>query len=136
MKIFFVILLLGHGLIHLMGFAKGYELASLTQLKIPISRRAGLLWLGAAVLYTAAGLMFALSVESWWAPCIPALILSQALIIRSWSDAKFGTVANIIVLVPLVIAVMNALPSGYRNTYRREVQQSLARIASRPVVRE
>ena len=122
MKIFFVILLLGHGLIHLMGFAKGYELASLTQLKIPISRRAGLLWLGA--------------VESWWAPCIPALILSQALIIRSWSDAKFGTVANIIVLVPLVIAVMNALPSGYRNTYRREVQQSLARIASRPVVRE
>jgi len=136
MRIFFTILLAAHGLIHLMGFAKGFGLATLSQLKVPVSRGTGLLWLAAAVLYTATGFLFGLSSDSWWVPCIPALVLSQALIVLSWRDAKFGTAANLIVLVPLVVAVMNALPSSFRNTYRREVEHSLLRTASPPTVRE
>ena len=41
-----------HGLIHLMGFAKGFGYADLPQLTQPISRAWGLAWLAAAVLVT------------------------------------------------------------------------------------
>jgi hypothetical protein len=136
MRLLFVILLFAHGLIHPMGFGKAFNVGDLEQLKEDITRPAGVMWLLATGLYCAAGILFLLRSDSWWMAGVPALVLSQILIILSWSDAKFGTVANIIVLVPLVIAVMNALPSSFRNTYKREVTLGLERRPTRPVVRE
>jgi hypothetical protein len=49
-----------HALIHVMGFAKAFGLASLTQLKIPISRPMGVLWLAAAML-----LLMAVAAIDW-----------------------------------------------------------------------
>jgi hypothetical protein len=40
-----------HGLIHLMGFAKAFGLATFEQLRVPISQPLGLLWLAAAPLF-------------------------------------------------------------------------------------
>jgi hypothetical protein len=34
----------------------------------------------------------------WWAAGLLAVVISQALIIMNWQDAKFGTIANIIIL--------------------------------------
>jgi hypothetical protein len=50
MRVAFTALIAVHALIHVMGFAKAFGLASLTQLKIPISRPMGVLWLAAAML--------------------------------------------------------------------------------------
>jgi hypothetical protein len=38
-----------------------------------------------------------------------AVTLSQTLIMLSWSDAKIGTVANIIILIPIIMAIADRL---------------------------
>jgi len=52
-------LLLLHGLIHLMGFAKAFGYAELPQLTQPISREWGVLWLLAGGLVVATAMMLA-----------------------------------------------------------------------------
>jgi hypothetical protein len=66
----------------------------------------------------------------------PGVILSQVLIISSWTDAKFGTIANAIILLPLLISILNNLPSSFANVYKAEVRKGLASAPSMPVVRE
>ena len=56
------------------------------------------LWLFAAVLVLATAVLLALSVSWWWVISGIAALVSQAVIITSWSDAKAGTIANVIML--------------------------------------
>ncbi len=123
----FIILLLLHGLIHLMGFVKGFWPARVSRLTNPVSKASGAFWLAATVLFLAAGILLALDSGSWWIAALPALLISQALIVQSWSDAKFGTIANVIILLPLVVAILGALPSSFPNRFRSEATEMLAR---------
>ncbi|MBK8920480.1 MAG: hypothetical protein IPM81_03085 [Saprospirales bacterium] len=84
-----------HGLIHLMGFAKAFKYAEISQLSLPIPRPAGTLWLLSAALFVFAAGLFLFKKESWWMVGLPAIALSQLLIFRYWQDAKFGTIANL-----------------------------------------
>ena len=54
MKYILVALLVIHGLIHLLGFVKAFDLAQPAQLQAPISRPLGILWLSAALLLVVA----------------------------------------------------------------------------------
>ena len=99
MRYAFAFLLLAHGLIHLMGFAKAFKYAEITQLTQPISRTAGVFWLLAAVLFLVATALFFLQKDNWWMFALPAVLLSQGLIFTSWQDAKFGTIANVLIVV-------------------------------------
>ncbi|MCC6459104.1 MAG: hypothetical protein IT260_01460 [Saprospiraceae bacterium] len=103
LRILFALLLLLHGLIHLMGFAKAFKYAEISQLQTNISRPAGLLWLLSAGLFAVAAAMFLFQKQSWWMPAVPAVLLSQLLIIQGWQDAKFGTIANVLVLAGIVL---------------------------------
>jgi len=96
-------LLLLHGLIHLMGFAKAFQLAEISQLSQPISKPAGALWGLAALLFTFAAVFFILKKDGWWMWAAPAVILSQILIFTSWQDAKFGTVANVLLIIGIAV---------------------------------
>jgi len=58
------------------------------------------------------------------------------LIIQNWHDAKFGTVANMIILIPVIVAIMNVLPSSFPNLYRTEVQKRLRSFPEISVVSE
>ena len=114
------LLLAIHGAIHLLGFAKGMALADVEALKQPISRVGGALWLTAAVLFLAAAVLLYAAPGRWWIPALPALLLSQGLIIGAWSDARFGTVANVLVLVPLAVTLLGMAPWSLAAAYRRE----------------
>lgn len=102
MKYFLAFILLIHGLIHLMGFVKAFHYREVAQLKNEISRPAGILWLLAALLFIAATILLLTNAGWWWMAALGSLLLSQALVISSWSDAKFGTIANAIVLLAVV----------------------------------
>lgn len=136
MRIFLTLLLTTHGLIHLMGFVKAFKLAEVQQLTHTISKPAGVFWLLAALLFIVAAALVALKGASWWIPAVPALVLSQILIFLFWSDAKFGSIANALVLLPLFIAVMGSFPSSFSNVFKREVQKGLQRSTTPPIVRE
>ena len=103
MSAFIIIIIFLHGAIHLFGFVKGFELSAVTQLTVPVSRSSGLMWLLAFILFFVSGFMAVFTFEYWWVPGFFAVVISQAMIIGSWHDARFGTIANIIILVALII---------------------------------
>ena len=100
----FISILLLHGLIHLMGFAKAFDLAEIPQLTLPISKPAGLFWLGTVFLLLAAAIDCYLRWEWWWVLALVGAVVSQVLVIIYWQDAKFGTILNIIILIGCVLS--------------------------------
>ena len=128
MRWIFAILLVVHGSIHFMGLAKAFGWAELTALTEPVSRPMGAVWGVAGVLWLISGGLAALSLRSWWWVALLALVLSQVAIFSAWSDARFGTVANGIVLLVAVWAAAAHGPWGFRAQYRHDVSAELARM--------
>jgi len=126
-----------HGLIHLLGPAKAFRWAEVPQLHLPVTPRAGALWLAAAVLLVASAVLVGLGARWWWVVALPGVVLSQWLIVQAWGDAKFGTVANLIVLVPLLLAALDARPGSFHSMFVRETRAALARpLRPAPLVTE
>lgn len=99
MKIAFLLIVLLHGLIHLLGFIKGFELKEVKELTLPISKPLGIVWLTATFLFLTYGVLHLLNSKYAWLIGLIAVALSQVLVILFWKDAKFGTIPNIIILV-------------------------------------
>ncbi len=120
-------LLLGlHGAIHLLGFVKGLGLAAVPQLQLAISTRVGVAWLAAALLLMGSSVLVFVAPRVWWMVALPGVLLSQLLIIGAWQDAKFGTLANVVLLVPLVIVIADLRPSSLRSRFTRDTASLLA----------
>lgn len=122
MKLLFFFIILIHGIIHILGFLKAFQLAEINQLTKNISKQIGFLWLIALVLFLAAAIQLISNHDLWWITALAAIILSQVLIILFWQDAKFGTIANIIILLSVI--------AGYgfwsfENIFNKDVAQSL-----------
>jgi len=132
----FFILILLHGLIHLMGFAKAFGLAELPQLTQPIPKGVGIAWLVAALAMLAIALLFISATSSWWMAGFVVVLLSQIVIFSSWSDAKFGTVANALVLAGVVYGFASQGPSSFHAEYRRAVHERLAHPVSPSLITE
>lgn len=94
----FVFLIAIHAAIHLIGFAKAFGLAEVTSLPHPIPRSEGIVWLIATALFTAVIPLFLARIEWWPIVAVIAVMASQTAIVLDWQDAKFGTVANAIIL--------------------------------------
>lgn len=124
MKYFFCLILCAHGLIHLMGVSKAFYPDSIPQLTKSISKPVGIVWLVAAALLTAAALMLLLKIENWYIVGIIAGVVSQVLIVSSWKDAKFGTIANAIILF---VAIFTLTSQGFESKFRRDVDAHLSR---------
>ncbi|MEA3247565.1 MAG: DUF6544 family protein [Gemmatimonadota bacterium] len=134
MRWVFVALLLLHGAIHGMGAAKAFQWGELSALRQPISRGMGVVWTGAGILFmVAAGLVAARS-RVWWAPAAVAVVLSQWGIIASWSDARFGTLANLVIAAAAVYGFASLGPLGLRAGYERAVRARMAAPAPAPDV--
>ena len=103
-------ILIVHGFIHLMGFAKAFGYASLPQLTSPISRETGVLWLIAGLLVCASALLLIARPRIGWVIGAVALVLSQCVIVATWHDAWAGTLANAVLLLAVVYAFVTDGP--------------------------
>jgi hypothetical protein len=115
-----------HGLIHLLGAAKGLGWVEVTQLGNPISTAMGVAWLGAAVLVVVSGVLLLFRVRWWWGAGVVAVAASQAVILTSWGDASAGTVANVVLLAAVIYGCASQGPASYRAEYRRRVDAALS----------
>lgn len=132
MKYILIALLVIHGLIHLLGFTKAFGLAQPSPLQAAISRPMGILWFAAALLLIVSAGMVLLAVRWWWVPAAFGVVLSQVLIFTAWNDARAGTIANILLLFPIVVAALGAAPWSFRSIYNREVAIGLREHSQQP----
>src|SRR4029450_12134600 len=93
------VLLVAHGLIHLMGFAKAFGYADLSQLTQPISRVMGVLWLTSGLLVLISAALWLNRPRTFWIVGAVAVVLSQVVIVSSWRDAWGGTIMYAILLL-------------------------------------
>ncbi len=136
MKIIVSILLVAHGLIHMLGFVKGYHMADVSGLTGPISKPAGTIWLLTSIVFLASFLLLILNNNAWWVVAVLAVILSQVMISLSWTDAKFGTIANVIIIIPIIMAFANSLPSSFWNRYQAGVKERLTLAPASDIIAE
>ncbi len=93
-----------HGIIHLLGFLKAFGIVEFNAISLPISKSFGIVWLLTFVFITISTVLLIAQSNYWWIIGIVGVILSQFLIINYWSEAKFGTIVNLIILVLIVLA--------------------------------
>lgn len=98
MKIALTLLLLIHGAIHLMGFASSYFSANINKQILGIPKPIGAIWLVVFIMFMVAASSL-IANKKWFYIAFLAAIISQILIVLVWKEAKFGTIANIIILV-------------------------------------
>ncbi len=105
MKTAFIVLILAHGLLHLIGAVKGLGLVDVQQISLPVSRTTGIVWLAACVLFSAYCVALIVNDQFAWTIGLAAVVVSQVLIVMYWGDARFGTVPNILVILVSAVAI-------------------------------
>lgn len=119
MKIIFLIVILLHGLIHFLGFVKGFSIKEIKELTLPISKPMGFLWLSATIMFLFYSFQQFTNARYAWLIGLIAVVLSQILIFLFWKDAKFGTIPNVIIIVVVMVGLGEHL---MKNTFTDRVQ--------------
>lgn len=114
----FILLIVIHALIHLLGFFKAFNLFDIKQLSQVESRTSGLLWLLTTLLFIVLAIMLLAKYNHWWLIGCIAVLISQILIITVWNDAKFGTIFNLIILTVSLYGLAN---QSFAGRYERDV---------------
>lgn len=122
LKYFFAFIVLIHGLIHITGFVKAFDFANITALTKEISKPVGLLWLATALLFLTAFALLLLKNESWPAVAGIAVLISQLLIFSTWHDAKFGSLANLLIVF---VAIASWTSLNFEAQFRNDVKANL-----------
>lgn len=123
MTVLFAAFLLVHGLIHLLGVTKAWHLAELPQLSQNISPMLGWLWLAASLLFCAAAVCLVVYPRGWWYVGAFAVVISTIAIVPSWADARFGAVANVVVLGAVIVGFLTHGPASLKAAYQGDVAQ-------------
>lgn len=105
MRIVFLIVVLLHGLIHLLGFVKAFGFKGSKELSLHVSKPIGIVWLIATVLFLVYGIMYFIQFKQSWLLGVIAVIISQILVFYFWNDAKFATIPNIIILSVALVSL-------------------------------
>lgn len=126
----FATLLVIHGSIHVLGAAKAFGWAELSQLTQPISPALGALWVVSTLLFLAAAVSLFTWPRGWWAIGAIAVVISMIVIVPSWTDAKVGALANAVVLVGIVFGFLSQGPLSLRAEYDRDIESHVSAPAS------
>lgn len=128
MRYFLLAVICLHGLIHLLGFVKAFGFSPVKELTLPISKVWGVFWLMAAIQLLLTAVLYFSESRYWWLSGAVAIVISQILIVWFWKDARFGTIANLIIL-PAVLAAFFTY-SFHRET-TLQVEQMIGRLSTR-----
>ena len=104
MKTLLFLFIVLHGVIHLLGLVKSLGLWAPPGYEVPVGTESAILWGLAGLLMWVFGLLYLMG-SPWqvWAGLL-AMALSQGLIIGAWSDARWGTLANLLVFLLVALA--------------------------------
>lgn len=121
-----------HGLIHLMGTVEGLGWADVEALREPIGPTMAGIWAGTALLVVVAGVSILRRRPGWWPVAAVAALVSQAVILTSWSDAAAGTAPNVLLAAAAAYGYRSHGRSSAWARYRRAVIEVLDGAATPP----
>lgn len=122
-----------HGLIHLLGTAKGFGWADVAALTQPVGGGAGVLWLvAAALVLTSAWFVARGGPTWWWAVAASAAVVSQIAIATSWHDARAGTAVNVLLALVAAYGFASVGPTSFRAQWRDQATRALADVDPAP----
>jgi hypothetical protein len=79
-----------------------------------------MIWPMAFALFLITAIMYASKSRFWWLFAIIAAMTSQILIIFFWSDAKYGTILNVIIFIASIIGFG---AWSYYNKFQNDVKK-------------
>lgn len=110
------IYLIVHGVIHVIGFVTNFQIAEFEDITYSTTvlagrldvgdvgtRVLGIAWLLVAVAFVISGVTIFFSPSWWWSFTLAVTVISLILTVLGWPDARFGVLANIIILIFLFI---------------------------------
>lgn len=98
------IVLFIHGLLHLMGYSKAFKYSGIKHIEAHISRPIGMLWIMGCLFFIATGVLFLLNNDYWQIVGLISIAISQIVIIVGWKNARYGTIANLLILTAIIIS--------------------------------
>jgi hypothetical protein len=98
-----------HGLIHLMGYSKAFHYTDIKNIKAHISRPVGALWIMACILFIITGILLLINNDYWRIIGIVSIVLSQLVVIMGWKDARYGTIANLLIVAAIIATQYTSL---------------------------
>jgi len=101
---------------------KAFDLVKLDQLTTFISRKKGVMWLVASVLFFVTIILMVLNLDIWIPVSVVAIIISQYLIITTWHDSKNGTLIN---LLFLAIVIVGWGKVSFHKRYVNEIESAM-----------
>ena len=125
-KTLFSLLLLLHGIIHVLGFVKAFNIAELKELTLPVSKSLGVIWLLTFILFCFTLIQYLINEEKWWLIAIIVVIISQTVIFLFWTDAKFGTIPNLIILL---VSIVGLAQFNFQSKVNQEINNMLSQIS-------
>ncbi|NMC42135.1 MAG: hypothetical protein GYA43_13355 [Bacteroidales bacterium] len=123
MRIFFLIFVIVHALIHFAGFMKGFDIREVKELTLTITKPMGMLWLTATLLLLIYAISFIAHSRYAWIIGFIAVTVSQVLIVIFWKDARFGTLPNIIILL---VSLVSFGRFSFQNLTRHETEAMIS----------
>lgn len=116
MKYLFLFILILHAVIHLAGFIHSVGMVRLSSLHLPVSLNVGRISLVAALtlLFSAA---FFIMEKQWWYWVWISVFCSQVFIVLMWTDAKPGTIVNVILVL---ISLAGYFTNRFEQQFRRD----------------
>lgn len=106
LRLLLVLLLIVHGMIHFTGLMRAFLPSHVRTVRTYLNKVTGIEWALAGMLFILSGVLLGLGNERWWMVAGVALVFSQVLIFFNWHDARFGTVANVILAIAVYFGAM------------------------------
>ena len=103
MRIAFLILLVLHAIIHVLWFGHSVGWVGLSYFSQDIPVMVGFSWLLAALLFLWSAYKLGRRRVRWFLAALSGVLLSQMWIFSNWEDTKFGSLANLAVLIGVFI---------------------------------
>lgn len=104
MRYVFTILVIIHGLIHLLGYVKAFFETDISKQLVGVSKPVGSIWLVTFIMFMVVAIQF-LTGKKWFYLGFVGVLVSQTLIILAWQDARFGTIPNIVIFLVSMVAI-------------------------------
>lgn len=136
MRVLLVAVVLVHGLIHFLGVAKAFGWAELAELSEPIPPAAGVMWLVAGLGMWITAWLLLRGHGAWWVAGLASAVVSQAVVVGSWSDAWAGTIPNVALAAGALYGLAAGGPWSFTAQYRRQVAARVSDAGRSAVVTE